>query len=48
MAGARAQPPHRRQTPPIPRESAGVLFIVVDRPKVEWEKVELAKAEPEA
>jgi hypothetical protein len=32
---------HRRQIPPVRRESAGVLFIVADRPEVEWEKVEL-------
>jgi hypothetical protein len=46
MAGALAQPPHRRQTPPILKESVGVLFIVAGRPEVEWKKVELTKLEP--
>jgi hypothetical protein len=27
----------------VPRASAGVLFIVVDRPEAEWKNLELAK-----
>lgn len=40
MAGARPQPAHRNAAPML-RESAVVLFIVADRPEVEWEKVEV-------
>jgi hypothetical protein len=45
--GAPSQPVRKRQPPPIPRESAGVLFIVTDRPEVEWKLVGLAEMEPE-
>ena len=36
-AGARAQPVLRRLTPLMTRAIARVLFIVADRPEVEWE-----------
>jgi hypothetical protein len=43
IAGARPQPVNKRQTAPMPNESAGVLLVIAG-PEVEWEKAELLEA----